>query len=152
MSTVETTRGLLSAYADKESWNREHDQAQLCLEVEEKLAWGIWIFQGLLDFEARIQSHALKRPGPEMNRLLDVIPTFYQRWVEESAFYLEQARQLQAAGGDVEGVEAFEATLEEARCLIGNLKLEDEIRPIEELIGLARGESDPFCQARSISP
>jgi hypothetical protein len=141
MPAIRTTRRLLSAYADREPWKEGHDEARGCLDVEEKLAWGVPIFKGLLDLEARAQAHALKGPSPEAEQLLELMPLFYQLWAEASEFYLGRARAFSESGYEVEGLDEFQATVEEARCLLGNLGLEEEIRPMEALMGLARPEN-----------
>jgi hypothetical protein len=141
MPALRTTRRLLTAYADKESWKRDHDEAQSCRDVEEKLAWGVHIFKGLLDLEARTQSRALKDPSPEAEQLLELMPLLYQFWAEVSEFYLERAREFLGKGFAVDGLDEFQEAVEEARCLVGNLALEDEIRPIEELLGRSRPDN-----------
>ena len=138
MLTVRTTSRLLTAYADKESWQLDHGEAQTCLDVEEKLAWGVPIFRGLLDLEARAQAHAFKHPGSATDQLTDLMPLFYRLWADASEFYLRQARELVATGFAIEGLDEFAATVEEARCLVDNLNLEEQIRPIEELTHQAK--------------
>lgn len=141
MPATRTTRRLISAYADTESWRTDHAEAQSCLDVEEKLSWGVHLFRGLLDLEARTQALVLKGPTPDAGELLELMPLFYQLWTEASEFYLDRARSLLATGYAVEGLDEFQETLEEARCLLGNLGLEDQLRPIEELIADAKPEN-----------
>lgn len=141
MPAIQTTRRLLSAYADTESWRRDHAEARSCLDIEEKLAWGIHVFRGLLDLESRAQSLALKNPTLEATQLLELMPVFYQLWTEASEFYLERSLTFVGTGFEVDGLDEFRETVEEARCLLGNLALEDEIRPIEDLIADAKPEN-----------
>ena len=141
MPTIRTTSRLLTVYADKEAWRSDHDEVQSCLDVEEKLAWGVLIFRGLLEIEARTQTNALKNPSLGAEQLFDLMPLFYQLWTESSEFYLEKARELVARGYAVDGLDVFQETVEEARCLLGNMTLEERIRPIDELIGQARPDN-----------
>ena len=141
MPAIHTTRRLLSAYADKEPWKQAHDKTQMCLDVEEKLAWGVHLFRGLVDLEARQQAHAMQRPDADAVQFLEVMPLLYQVWLDASEFFLDAARGFANCGYVVDGLEPFEATVEEARCLLENLALEDEIRVAEELISIARPEN-----------
>ncbi len=145
MATLRITRRLLSAYTDKESWKNDHKndhiEAQSCLDVEEVLAWGVTLYRGLNDMEARAQTRASGRAGTEEALMLEVMPLLYKLWLDASEFFLDRARGFVRAGYSVAGLEAFEATVEEARCLSENLGLEDEIRPIEELMARVRPEN-----------
>ena len=69
------------------------------------------------------------------------MPLFYQLWAESSDFYLARALSLTANGHVIAGIEAFEQTLEEAGTLLGNLEIESELRPIDELVALATPEN-----------
>jgi hypothetical protein len=141
MVAIRTTQRMLSAYADHDGWNAGRIEAQASMDLEEKLAWGVHIYQGLLDLEERAQSHAIRQPGAQADQLIELIPLLYQLWATTSDAYLERARMIQAQGYAVEGIDRFEATVEEARTLISNLALEEEIRPIEELLARARPDN-----------
>ena len=141
MTTIRTTRRLLAAYIDKEPRKGAFDEAQSCLNIEEKLAWGVPLFRGLLDLEVRIQSHPSRRPEAETALFLEMMPVLYGCWLDASEAYLEKAKGFARSGYEVGGLEAFEATVEEARCLCENLDLEDEIPPIEALSRLAKPEN-----------
>lgn len=138
MPAIRTTRRLLSAYAENEPWKTEYNRSQGCFDVEEKLAWGVPIFKGLLDLEARAQAQGLRKSSPEVDQLLELMPLFYQLWSEVSETYLKQAREFVEQGHSVEGLDEFQETVEEARCLLENLKLEENMHPIEKLIEQAK--------------
>jgi hypothetical protein len=142
MTASRTTRRLLSAYADLEPWKRDHDEAQSCLDVEENLAWGVNLYRGLLERESR-KSLQISRDfdQEEAASFFAEMTQFYQMWLNASEVYLDAARSFVGSGYVVDGLDAFEQTVEEARCLLGNLALESEIRPIEELIALAKPEN-----------
>jgi hypothetical protein len=125
MPAIRTTRRLLSAYAEQEPGKGIQNETLSYLDVEERLAWGVHIFRGLLDLEARAQAHALRRPSAEVELLLEVMPVFYRLWAEVSEHDLERAKESVQRGDTVEGLEQFQETLEEARCLLGTLGLED---------------------------
>jgi hypothetical protein len=141
MPAIRTTRRLLTAYADREPWAIDHDEAGTCLVVEEKLAWGVPLFRGLLELEARTQDRARKAPDPDAEERLELMPLFYRLWLDASEFYLGRAEEFSEKGYAVAGLDDFRMTVEEARCLLGNLALEEEIRPIEELIGRSHPEN-----------
>lgn len=141
MADTRTTRRLLTAYADEEQWKRDHVEAQTCLNVEETLAWGVHLFRGLLDLESRAQFHAFNDPVRCVEELLEAMPEFYKSWLSSSERHLATAMKFQAKGYTVEGFDEFRACVEEARCLLGNLDLEDQIRPFEELASMARPEN-----------
>ena len=141
MPSIPTTRRLLTVYADKLPWTGNYDESKSCLDVEEKLAWGVHIFKGLLDLEARTQANALKKPTPEAEQLMESMPLFYKLWMEASEFYVERARAFQGPSYTVDGLDELQETIEEARCLLENMEVEEQIRPIEESIRESRPEN-----------
>ena len=67
------TRSLLSASADREPWQPDHDEAQRCFDLQEALAWGIQIFRGLNEQEARFQIQAMGQLNDRLRVKLDTI-------------------------------------------------------------------------------
>lgn len=140
MSSIHTTRKLISAYAESESGERDHRDAMHCRDVEEALAWGVCLFRGLADLEARLQADAIRQAELAASEAgwVEDLKDVYQKWAETSERILEAAESLTARGYDVEGLEPFRASVEEGRCILGNWELESEIPPIEDLIRSAR--------------
>ena len=94
MAAIRTTRRLLTAYADeKESCEKGgRDEAQSCLDIEERLAWGVQLFRGLMALEARTQAHALRETTAEVEQLLELMPLFYPLWIGVSERYMVSPR------------------------------------------------------------
>jgi hypothetical protein len=141
MSAISTTRRLISSYAECEPWKEHHDQAMLCWDVEEKMAWGINLLQGLSDLEARLQARVLG--GREAWQKLDLaeIEQAYRSWVTGSESLLRQAEALAEQGFPLDGLAEFRGKVEEVRCQIELWDLEPEIRPIEEALPLTKPEN-----------
>ena len=139
-----TTSRLLRAYAPEEVWKRDHERVRSCFDLEDTLAWGISLFRGLVEMDARHQERLIRRDSNLVDQNVENMTYMYQAWVMASDYYLGKAREFVALDDTVEYLEEFEATLEEARCMIGNFALEDAIPPIEELSAEARpGNPDP---------
>jgi len=135
MTITSTTRRLISAYADIEQWQIDHIEAQLCCDFEEHLAWGVRLFEGLLGLEARAQSRALERSDEEPTADLDDMPALYAMWLKTSERCLPVLQKLKDWGYAVEGLDAFEKAIAEARWIGESVAIEAEIRPYGELLG-----------------
>ena len=140
MSSINTTTTsrFLRIYADKEQWKLDHYEAQSCFDMEEKMEWGVRLFGVMLDLEARVQVLALKEQDSRMAEQLAMMPVLYQLWLEASEFYLDQAQKLMMSGHKLNKLDEFQSALEEARCLVGNLNLEEQILPFEALMSKAK--------------
>ncbi len=141
MSAFSTKRRLISAYAESESWKNAHAQAMHCRDLEEDMAWGVKLFRGLVEAEARLQALNLKGRMAADDPVWPEIDECYRAWTAVSGKILAEAERLAAIGFAVEGSMTFRATLEEAWNLLGNMDLEGEIRPFEELAGMAKPEN-----------
>jgi hypothetical protein len=141
MSTISTTYRLISTYADPEPWKEYHDRAILCRDIEETIAWGIYLFRDLSDLEARFQARVFG--GGEVLHNLDrnEFERAYRLWVTGSMAILREAEGLAEEGFPVNGLDEFRGIAEEARCQIELFDLEPEIRPIEEVLPLIRPEN-----------
>lgn len=123
----------VSSYADREPWERAHEEAQSCFDIEERMSWGLRLFRGLMDLDSQIQARGLESFDAEAEQHLDSMVGLYRCWLGASEFYLERAKSFVGDDHEVDGLEEFEAAVEEARCLTENLALEAELPPIEEL-------------------
>ena len=79
------------------------------------------------------------------------MPLFYQLWTGASEYYLERAGEFSRKGYILAGLERLQESVEEARCLLGNIGLEDEMPPIEELLKAARPQN-PRPDATASNP
>ena len=144
MTIPSTTRRLISAYAGVESWKIDHIEAQLCRDIEDDLAWGVRLFDGLLEFEARIHSRAQGLPNEATLTCLGELSGLYAMWLGTSERYLELARKVKDWGYEIEGLDTFERAVAEARWIRESMSIEAEIRPYEELAGqLSPSNPDP---------
>lgn len=134
-----TTRMLLDAYAEQdEAWKADFHEAQACLDLEEKLSWGISLLRGLADLEANLQRAVLDRPNSSTDTLLEYIPAFYEMWLNASERHRKTCEDFLSLGYKVSSLDDFQLTVEEGRGIVGNLALEEQIRPIEDLLALVQ--------------
>lgn len=140
MSAISTTRRLIEAYAS-EPWKEQHDQAMLCRDIEEAMAWGVRLYRGLMEEEAAIQARALARRGEESAPDLSEFEEVFRQWVATSEMVLRVVERLADKGLQVDGLDVFRRVAEEARCQLELWDLEPEILPIEEALSLVRPEN-----------
>jgi hypothetical protein len=115
-----------------------------CLDLQEKLVCGMTVFRTMNQLEARMQQRGVE--GPEsltLSKLAD-LDNCYREWLKTSEIYLAVAKAFIQKHYEVTGFEEFNATVEEARFLIGNNSLESELPGIEALSQYAHPENpDP---------
>jgi len=141
MQSISMTQKILSVYANKEQWETAHDEAQSCSDLEEKLAWGLKLFQTLQDQEVRLQSNAPQALSAEVQKVLEDMPRLYQLWLVASETYLGMAQDFQTKGYMVDEIKTFAETVEEVRWICESMALEEEILPFEQLRQLARPDN-----------
>jgi hypothetical protein len=144
MTENRMTHGMLSAYADREPWMRDHEEAMSCLDLEEKLVWGMTVFRTMNRIEAGLLERISEgHDGLTASKLAD-IDACYRLWLDVSEDYLAVAQRLLAREYEVNGLDEFRATVEEARAMVGNNALEGTLPSLETLEGYARPENpDP---------
>jgi hypothetical protein len=142
---MRTGERFLAAYASAEAalWKADHDAAMRCFEVEEFLAAGNLAFKLGTFIEATWQGHVAEGSLPYKEEVDREIGEFYRSWVEITERNLAKLRQLEEEGFDVKGADEFLAHLEEARCILESRALESEMRPVEEILPLAKGNPRP---------
>jgi hypothetical protein len=64
-------------------------------------------------------------------------------WVEISEHKLDEIERLASEGYQIRGADEFLTHLEEARAILASRDLEAEMRPIEEVLPLAKGNPRP---------
>lgn len=146
MPVLRATQRVISAYAESEprrdeSWDESHDLAMYCREIEDALAWGVYLFRDLSDLEARSQARVLRGELAPDGYDWEGHERDFRRWAAASEKFLGLAEDLAREGFDVGGLEEFRTVVEEARCLIGLWDFEPELRPIEEARPLTRPEN-----------
>jgi len=135
------SRRLISAYAVEEPWKKEHDEVKFCWIVEDSMAWGVRLFRGLCDEEARCQAHALRGQVDADHPFWAEIDESYRDWLGKVENVLSTADRLVGAGHTLKGLEEFRATIEEGRSVIGNAELAEELPSADEMIAGARPEN-----------
>ena len=144
MSGNRTTQGMLSAYAEREAWLDDHHEAMSCLDLEEKLVWGMTVFRAMNKLESTILARSVDGDNHVAVAKLADIDACYRKWLETSEYFLSLAKNFHAKEYEVKGIEDFAATVEEARSMIGNNEMEAGFPPIETLDALIRPENpDP---------
>ena len=144
MAPASLTRELISAYANNEGWKIDHVEAQLCRDFEDSLGWGCWLFERLLDLEAKMQARAFSGVDARTLSDLESMPKLYQQWLEASERCLDLAKEFTTQGYVVDGLETFEKAVDQARWICESEALEAEIRPYDEILKhLAPDNPDP---------
>jgi hypothetical protein len=138
------TEKLIQTYADRESWIEDHRDAMKCYELEDMIASGVMLMANLTTLDENLQQAVMDDKDELAEEILGKMPGLYRRIVKASEFYLGVAESFIRKGYSVARIGEFRAALEEARCIADSLEFEQHIRPIEELIPLARpGNPDP---------
>ncbi|MEO6810908.1 MAG: hypothetical protein ABI353_17490 [Isosphaeraceae bacterium] len=152
MFTIGTTQRLVTAYAESEPWKTEHDRAMQCQDLEEAMIWGSRLFRAVVEVDEWNQARAIRgEPGPG-NVIQDQIEKSYQILALACDRVLKSADALTAHRFAVEGLEEFRLLVEEAWCMAAGFEIEAEMRPIEELLPLAKGCPRPERYGESPSP
>jgi hypothetical protein len=135
------TKKLMEAYAAGDPWRPEHDQAMACRDVEDLLADGILLFRRIGEIEARNQRLALEGRIADIDGSLKETDDLYRAWVEASQRWLTTAERMAAQGFGVEGLADFRAAIGEAWNLVGNLDIERDMKPLDDLVASARPDN-----------
>lgn len=141
MSLATTTKRLISAYADAEQWKAPHREAMLCRDIEDDIAWGVRLFRGLCEHDAKLQALVINGKVAPDDPALSEIASLYDMWVRAARQRLKFVNTMEKEGFSVEGAEDFQATLEEAECFIENSGFGERLPAIEELIQHARPDN-----------
>ncbi|HWE39225.1 MAG TPA: hypothetical protein VG406_21935 [Isosphaeraceae bacterium] len=134
---------VLAAYAEAEPWREDHDAAGRCFELEEVVAVGNLAFQLIVSIDAAWQGRVAAGLVPYRDEDDRRIGELHRMWVEASERRLGEIEALGREGFEVQGAEEFLIHLDEARSLIESRALEAQMRPIEEVLPLARGNPRP---------
>lgn len=135
------TKRLMEAYAADEPWKPDHDKAMACRDIEDLLTDGILLFRRIGEIEANYQRHALAGRDQNIEACVKEIDDLYRAWVDASQRWLMKAEQMSARGFTVEGLDAFRSTIEEAWNLLGNLEVERDMKPLDELVASSRPDN-----------
>ena len=134
MSQISMAKTLITAYGDREPWKEQHDRAMLCREVEDIIDWGIVLFHGLSDAEARYQSQVIHCGDAENRSDLDET---YRSLTGMFRRCLNVADKLTAEGFMVERLDEFRAIVHEAECLVESADFEVGLPAIEDMERIA---------------
>ncbi len=135
------TRRLVEAYAADEPSKAEHDKAMACRDADDCVANGIRLFRRIAEVDARTQTVGRGASEQSIEECLVEIDSIYSIWLVASRRWLDGAELLMAEGYDVEGLDEFRATIEEAAILLGNADFEGEILPLDELMSSAKPDN-----------
>lgn len=142
MSTINTTRRIVSAFAESgEEWKQEHGKVKLCLELEDCIKLGIYLFRHLTDLEARLQAKAIEGELSPDSSLWEDFEETYRTWLRGAEKHLTDTKVLTSEGYDVERLAEFVKVIDECKCMLANNAMESEIRPLDELAALAKPDN-----------
>lgn len=134
---------VLAAYAEAEPWNPDHDAAMRCFEMEEVIAVGNFAYEFVCHADAAWQDHVAAGKLPYKEENDQQFGENYRKWVEITERNLDEIEKLTRDGYEVKRADELMAHLEEARGILESRDLEAEMRPIEEILTLAKGNPRP---------
>lgn len=134
---------ILAAYAEAEPWKDDHDAAMRCFEMEEVIAVGNLAFQFVSYIDAAWQDLVVAGKVLYQEEEDRQISQFYRRWAEITERNLDEIKKLTQDGFEIKGVDQCLNHFEEARGVLESRVLEAEMRPIEEILTLSKGNPRP---------
>jgi hypothetical protein len=134
---------ILAAYAEAEPWKADHDAAMRSLEMEEIVAVGNMAYEVVSYIDATWQDYVAAGRVSFDEGYDRQIGDLYRTWLEISDRKLDDIGSLAREGYEIRGVDAFRTHLEEARAILASRDLEPEMRPIEEVLPLVKGNPRP---------
>ena len=134
---------ILKAYAEAEPWKKDHDAAMRCFEMDEVIELGNLAFRFLSYVDAAWQERVAAGKIPYTEEDDRQIGKLYETWVNITEQDLVEIEKLTREGFEVRGATSLIVQFEEARSLLESRALEAEMRPIEEILPLARGNPRP---------
>jgi hypothetical protein len=140
---MELAERILTTYDEAEPWKADHDAAVQCLEMEKVVALGNRAYDLLSDFVAFWQDYVARGVLPFNKKDDRRHGDAYRTWVETSMRKLGEIEKLTRDGHEIKGADELRAHLEEARSILESRALEDQMRPIEEILHLAKGNPRP---------
>lgn len=145
---MKNAEGVLSLYGGAETWKADHDTVMAAYRMEEVAALGVMAYQFLSGVDAAWQEHVAAGQIAYDEGDDQRIGRLYGLWVETTERYLVPIDRIIQAGLEVKGSDHLRLLLEEARAILESRVLEANIRPIDELLPLARGNPRPECYGR----
>ena len=134
---------ILAAYDEAEPWKADHDAAMQWFEMEEIIAVGNMAFEFVSFIDASWQDHVASGRVPFKEEDDQRIGQYYRKWVEISERRIDEIETLTREGYEVQGADRFLSNFEEARAVLESRDLEHQMRPIEEILPLVRGNPQP---------
>jgi hypothetical protein len=135
---MELAEQILAASDEAEPWKADHDAAMRCFEMEKVIAGGNRAYDLISDFVAAWQDYVARGELPFVEEEDRRYGDFYRIWVETTERKLGEIEKLTGAGYEVKGADKLRAYLEEARSILESRALEDQMRPVEEILHFPR--------------
>jgi hypothetical protein len=138
---------MISAYAETETWKDQHDKAVLCFEIEEFIAWGNRIFQGLSEDDAHWHGSVFFNQKVSFSKcLLEKLEQLYRDWLTASERIMSTIGDLEGWGFEIRGVEEFRRNCREVR---GMFAPDDEFFQSDSLVELRDEAIDEHRQGKT---
>ena len=134
---------ILAAYDAVEPWRADHDTAMQCFEMEEILAVGNMAYDLVSFIDAAWQDRVARGKVLFTEEDDRQIGELYRKWIEVSERKVGDIGRLAHEGYEVHGADTFLTHLEEARAILESRALEDHMRPVEDILPLAKGNPRP---------
>lgn len=136
--SIRVTQRLISAFTNAEPWKIDHDEAMLCRDLEDSMAWAVRLMNGLAEDEARLQNIARGATAEDCEVVVAKFDNMRKELVDGCRAAVPLVESLMQQGYRVDGVGEFRQALEEAQNMLDAAEFERELPPLEELRRLVR--------------
>jgi hypothetical protein len=134
---------ILAAYDEAEPWKADHDASMQCFEMEEVIAVGNLAYELISFIDATWQQYVARGKVLFKEEDDSQIGQFYRKWVEISERRIVEIESLTREGSEIQGADRFLILLVEAKAILDSRELEDQMRPIEDILPLVKGNPRP---------
>ncbi len=138
MLELQQTRRQIADYLDPRTRHEDRDMALRVAELEGLLSRSMRLYRRLQEAEAALQGAVFSGFADADNPFFAQADRIYRDLIPGLVDLAAMGQALADAGHPVAGLDEFIAMAEEADAMLGSRDVEPEIRPIEELVPLAR--------------
>ena len=113
---VESVRRHVKSYEERaDAWKVDHDVATHCYEVEENIAYGIFVFERISRFDEDLHDGFFKEAIAFSAEAVNDVEQLYRQWSVVGENCIKAIEDLERRGYRVEGAEAFRQRIQEAK-------------------------------------
>jgi hypothetical protein len=102
---------------EEETWNKRHDDAMLCRDLEDIVSLSIKLYCEIIELDEDVRLCEFDDRDSEI-RLLVKTNELLQRWVQTSGDVLESISRMERGGYSIDGSDRFRGFLKEAENIL----------------------------------